>query len=75
MIAQRSFSTTKSENTIAMSRKRQRDEGRFEAMQYFEKEGKMNKLTWSVILFDNVEGGGDEGGECDGAASSHLDNK
>ena len=43
---------------IAMSRKRQRDVGRFEAMKYFEKEGKMDKLTWSVMLFDNVKGGG-----------------
>ena len=44
-----------------MSRKRQRDVGRFEAMKYFEKEGKMEKLTWSVILFDNIEGGGGGG--------------
>jgi hypothetical protein len=29
-----SFSRTKSEDTIAMSRKKQRDMGRFEAMKY-----------------------------------------
>jgi hypothetical protein len=45
----RSLSTAKSEDTIAMGRKRQRDMGRFEAMQFFEKEGKMDKLTWSVV--------------------------
>ena len=54
----RSFSRTKSEDTIAMSRKKQRDMGRFEAMKYFEQEGKMDKLTWSVLIFDNVKGGG-----------------
>jgi len=53
-----SFSRTKSDDTIAMSRKKQQDMGRFEAMKYFEQEGKMDKLTWSVLIFDNVKGGG-----------------
>ena len=60
----RSFSRTKSEDTIAMSRKKQRDMGRFEAMKYFEQEGNMDKLTWSVIIFDNVKGGGEGVDEC-----------
>ena len=51
-----SFSITKSDDTIAMSRKKQCDMGRFEAMKYFEREGKMDKLTWSVlVIFDNVK--------------------
>ncbi len=41
-----------------MSRKKQQDMGRFEAMKHFEQEGKMDKLTWSVLIFDNVKGGG-----------------
>ncbi len=41
-----SFSRTKSDDMIAMSRKMQRDMGRFEEMKYFEQEGKMDKLTW-----------------------------
>ena len=58
---------------IAMSRKRQRDVGRFEAMKYFEKEGKMDKLTWLVSIFDNVKAGGRGRSREDGATSSHLD--
>jgi hypothetical protein len=40
-------------------------------MKHFEQEGKMDKLTWSVLIFDNVKGGG---WVC-GAASSRLDKK
>jgi hypothetical protein len=31
-------------------------------MKYFEQEGKMVKLTWSVLIFDNVKGGVGGGG-------------
>jgi hypothetical protein len=44
-------------------------------MQYFEKERKMNKLTWLVLIFDDVKGAG-KGKECNGSAMScHLENK
>ena len=71
----RSFSaSTKRDDTLAMSRKKQRNVGRFEAMKYFEQEEKMDKFTWSVLIFDNLKGEG-EGEECNSAASSHhLDN-
>jgi hypothetical protein len=49
--------------------------GRYKVMQYFKKEGKMNKLTWLVLIFDDVKGGV-KGKECDGSAMScHLENK
>jgi hypothetical protein len=35
-----------------MKQKRQREEGRFEAMQYFDKIEEV-KLTWSRIIFDD----------------------
>ncbi len=36
---------------------------------------KVNKLTWLVLIFDNVKGAG-KGNECDGSAMScHLENK
>jgi hypothetical protein len=41
--------------------------GRYKAMIYFEKEAKMDKLTWLVLIFDNVKGGG-EGKDCTGSA-------
>ena len=44
-------------------------------MKYFEQEGKMDKLTRSVLIFDNFKGGWEGEDECDGAASSHLNNK
>ena len=40
----RSFSITKSDDTIAMSRKKQRDMGRFEAMKYLNKRGRWTNL-------------------------------
>jgi hypothetical protein len=68
-----SFST-KSDGTFAMSQKKQWDVGQFEAMNYFEQEGKMDKFTWSVLIFDNLKREG-ERGECNSTASSHhLDN-
>jgi hypothetical protein len=47
--------------------------GQYEAMQYFEKEGKMNKLTWLVIIFDDIKGVG-KGNECDSSVC-RLQNK
>ncbi len=47
--------------------------GQYEAMQYFEMEGKTNKLTWLVLIFDNVKGAG-KGNECKSSAC-HLENK
>ncbi len=66
-----SFSITKSDDTIVMSHNKQCNVGQFKTMKYFEHEGKMDKHTWSVLIFDNVKGGG----ECGGAASSHRDYK
>ncbi len=47
----RSFSVEKVDDTIAMRQKRQHNLGRYEAMIYFEKEAKINKLTWLVLIF------------------------
>ncbi len=70
-----SFSVAKVHVTILTHQKKQRDMGRYEAMQYFEKERKMNKLPWLVLIFDNVKGA-EEGKECNGSAMScHLENK
>jgi len=40
-----SFSVEKVENAIMKRQKRQRDMGRYEAMKYFDKEAKINKLN------------------------------
>ena len=49
--------------------------GRYEGMIYSEKEAKMDKLTWLVLIFDDVKGGG-EGKDCEGLALlCHLDKK
>ncbi len=56
-----SFSVAKVEDTISTRRKKQHNMGRYEAMLYFEKEGKTNKLTWLVLIFDDVTQGGREG--------------
>ncbi len=64
-----SFSVAKVDDTILKRLKKQRDMGRYEAMQYFKKKGKMNKLTWLVLIFDDVKGAG-KGKECDGTAMS-----
>ncbi len=70
-----SFSVAKVEDTILTCQKKQCGIGQYKAIQYFEKEGKMNKLTWLVLIFDNIKGVG-EGNECDGSAMScHLENK
>ncbi len=46
--------------------------GRYEGMIYSKKEAKMDKLTWLVLIFDNVKGGKD----CKGLALlCHLDKK
>jgi hypothetical protein len=44
-------------------------------MIYFKKEAKMDKLTWLVLIFDNVKGGG-ERTYCEGSELlCHLDKK
>jgi hypothetical protein len=48
-----SFSVEKVHDTITMRQKRQRNMGQYEVMIYFEKEAKINKLTWSVLIFDD----------------------
>ncbi len=68
-----SFSVAKVEDTISTCRKKQRDMGRYKVRQYFEKKGKTNKLTWLVLIFDNVKGAG-KGNECNGSAC-HLEKK
>jgi hypothetical protein len=30
--------------------------GHYEAMKYFDKKAKIKKLTWMVLIFDNVKG-------------------
>ncbi len=57
-----------------MHQKKQHDMGQYEAMKYFKKEAKMNKLTWLVLIFDNVRRR--DGKECIGLAMlCHLENK
>jgi hypothetical protein len=68
-----SFSVAKVDNTILTHQKKQCDMGRYQAIQCFEKEGKMNKLTWLVLIFDNVKGAG-KGNEYNGSMC-HLENK
>ncbi len=49
--------------------------GGYKTMIYFKKESKMDKLTWLVLIFDNIKGGG-EGKDCKGSALlCHLDKK
>jgi hypothetical protein len=70
-----SFSVAKIGNSILTRQKKQRDMGRNKAMIYFEKKLKMDKLTWLVLIFDDVKGGG-EGKDCKGLALlCHLDKK
>ncbi len=54
----RFFSIAKVDDTILTHQKKQRDMGQYKAMKYFEKEAKMNKLTWLVLIFDDVKGVG-----------------
>ncbi len=49
--------------------------GQYEGMIYSKKEAKMDKLTWLVLIFDNVKGSG-EGKDFEGLALlCHLDKK
>ncbi len=49
--------------------------GQYKAMIHFKKEEKMDKLTWLVLIFDDVKGGG-EGKDCKSLALlCHLDKK
>ncbi len=66
----RSFSVAKIDDAISMRRKKQRDQGRYKAMKYFMKGGETKALTWSELIFDDAKGGGVEGKECDGSATS-----
>ncbi len=52
-----SFSVAQVDNMNMTCQKKQHDMGRYEAMIYFKKEVKMNKLTWLVLIFDDVKGG------------------
>jgi hypothetical protein len=62
-----SFSVVKIDDSISSRRKKQQDMGRYKGMIYSKKEAKMDKLTWLVLIFDNVKGGG-EGKDCKGMA-------
>jgi hypothetical protein len=53
--SKRKFVSEKKVDVIGTRRKRQRDMGRFEAMQYFER-NKNKKLTWSALLFSDDKG-------------------
>ncbi len=57
----RSFSVAKIYNAISTRHKKQRDQGRYEAMKYFMKGGETKALTWLELIFDDAKGGG--GGE------------
>ena len=59
----RKFVSEKKLNVIGTRQKRQRDMGRFEAMQYFE-ENKNKTLMWSALLFSNDKSP-TEGGKAD----------
>ncbi len=56
-----SFPVAKVNDTILTRQKKQCDMGQYKAMKYFKTEAKMNKLTWLVLVFDDVKGGGGEG--------------
>ena len=51
----RKYVSEKKVDVIGTRQKRQRDMGRFEAMQYFER-NKNKKLTWSALLFSDDKG-------------------
>jgi hypothetical protein len=42
---------------LLIKRKRQREEGRIKALEYFEEFSKEEKLTWVEIIFNDVKGG------------------
>ncbi len=70
-----SFSVPKINDAILTRQKKQRDMRRYKGMIYVEKEAKMNKLTWFLLIFEDVKGGG-EGKECKGLALlCHIDKK
>jgi hypothetical protein len=70
-----SISVLKIDDSISTRQKKKQDMERYEAMIYFEKEAKMDKLIWLVLIFDNVKGGG-EGKDCECLALlCHLDKK
>ncbi len=50
----RSFSVGKVDDIILTRQKKQRGMGQYKGMIYFEKEAKMDRLTWLVLIFDNV---------------------
>jgi hypothetical protein len=54
----RSFSVAKIDDAISTRRKKQRDQGRYEAMKYFMKGGETKALTWLELIFDDAKGGG-----------------
>ncbi len=51
----RKFVSETKVDVIGTRQKRQRNMGRFEAMQYFER-NKHKKLTWSALLFSDDKG-------------------
>ncbi len=70
-----SFSVAKIDDSILTRQKKQQDMGRYKGMIYSKKEAKMDKLTWLVLIFDDVKGGGDWK-DCEGLALlCHLDKK
>ena len=66
----RSFSVAKIDDSISTHQKKQQDMGQYKGMIYSEKEAKMDKLSWLVLIFDNAKGGGVEGKECNSSATS-----
>jgi hypothetical protein len=64
------FVSEKEVDVVAMHRKRQRNMGQFEAIQYFDT-NKDKRLTWSAPLFNNVEWGASKGKAAIPKDSSH----
>jgi hypothetical protein len=54
------MSEKKDVDILSVKRKWQRDEGRFKAIKYFDNV-KEEKLTWADIIFDEVQGGEENG--------------
>ena len=65
----RKFVAKKEEDSLALQQKRQHNDGRSEALCYFQLKKEDEKIpSWSVLLFDNersnIVGGGRDDGKC-----------
>ncbi len=67
----RNFVSEKEVDVVAMHRKKQRNMGRLEAIQYFDT-NKDKRLTWSAPLFNHAKWGASEGEAATPEDSSHC---